>query len=148
MAFWPSVVMAILYLPSSDILQYLLVGTAIFSGSLMYIALRQVKNAIQSGRNTAKKKQRVRRDSRSIFQLEVIREATDQVLSIFPGSTIVKTIFSGGILLNAMLFIWYFVKLGRMVASSPELQVTLRILFLLPVVYVFIFISVLIWKVG
>lgn len=148
MAFWPSVVMAILYLPSSDILQYLLVGTGIFSGSLMYIALRQVKNAIQAGIDTAKKKQRTRRDSHSILQREAIREAVDQVWLIFPESRVVKTIFSTGILLNVGLFIWHFQKLGQMITSSSELQITLRILFLLPIVYVVIIISLLIWKAG
>jgi hypothetical protein len=142
LVFWPVVVQVYVYANSSTIINLILIIILSFAGSLQYILIQQIHEAVEEAKSKRKTKDGVRRDQTS--DQEFLEDFHKLFLQLLPNNTIQSWIVGVGTTVNLIAGTYLFVKLLLKTLFKPNLAVSG--LFAIVVLYLSTIFARIVWN--
>lgn len=146
MAFWPVAVIAFLHANSGQVVTLVLMFIFGVSGALSYIFLRNIEAAVDEGKSISETMDRVSRTKNQPWTLEWCRSAMDIFFTLTPDNRYSTAFVFVGVATNIFGGLVIFSKLTIRLVGGGSPNVAEIGLFLLPLLYAFVILSVFIWQ--
>lgn len=148
-AFWPAVASIISYTNSPSASGLLIMFILSFTGAMTYVTMRRVKSVFEEIQETSIPRPRRRgnrHSSNNAGTLEILEEVYDTVFLLMPGPLWVRFFIAFCILVDVLGLLGYSHKfLSKIIFESATSEIFVFFA-ALPIVYVFVIVSVFIWK--
>ena len=145
-AFWPTFASVIVYSESSTLLNLAILAVMTFAGAMTYTTMRQVKSLFEQAQGNTRRNRRGRRNRGPETWLEYVKKVKDDTLDFMPESQNMKLFIVLWILIDAIGLIGLFATFADRAFIQSSLGATMTGFTLLPVAYLFVILSVLIWR--
>jgi len=146
MAFWPAAATAYIYASSGGSMYLALLVVFALSGGIMYIFHRNVEKIADASKDISQTKAKVSRDGTTSKGVERIIAAFDEAKRIFPDNPYAFWIVWGGILIDIGGGAYLLWKIGEQVVGYADPTVAGVVLFILPILNLFVIGSAVIWN--
>lgn len=145
-AFWPAAGMALIFSEHGGYMNVAFLIILLLTGGINYTLLKRFRKAAkQSQENTRRRARNSRTESPTIE--DRFKSAADAVEPFLPNNAISAVIVVISFIINLMfaayLFIIYMIK----IAQNPTPDLTTIGIFVIPIIYIFIIFSIIIWNV-
>lgn len=101
MAFWPAAVAILFYSMNPTRWKLVVLVVLLFTSSMMYLALRQMKQAFESIMEKSSRRKSVSRGSKRLLTRKVVGDVMDLMNQVFPSATISWWVVTGSFIINA-----------------------------------------------
>lgn len=148
MGFWPFATMAYIYTTTGNPFHLVGMGLFAFSGAITYYLIDNVREAVREARNRMKTRNRVSRSARGTSRSGGAADFIDDVFDFFPDNPKARWTVGLSIVLNVFGGIGLYLYVANRVLFGAITDLAGIGLFGLPLVYIGILLTVLIWNVD
>lgn len=147
MAFWPAAATGFIYANRGGDINLALLIVLAFTGAMTYITLKQIESVYERSKNVSQVKSQARREGISSPVIERVMETVEGIFNLLPNRTTSFVVVFGSLFINFTGGLYLLTAIGGTVIGSPDPHPASVGLFILPILYIFVLVSTIIWHI-